>query len=97
MATGAALCACLMQLLPLSIKTWTGITPFMASIEAAKRAFGEEEAAQRRRHRTAREKKGLDGGARALGAAYGGGGGEGGECSMLATKTSSAFDVAQLR
>lgn len=45
----------------------------MASIEAAKRAFAEEEAAQRRRHRTARERKGLDGGAQVLGA----GGGEG--------------------
>ena len=36
------------------------MTPFMASIEAAKRAFAEAETAQRRRHRNerARERKG---------------------------------------
>lgn len=32
----------------------------MASIEAVKRAFGEAETAQRRRHRNEREKKGSD-------------------------------------
>lgn len=33
----------------------------MASIEATKRAFGEEAAAQRRRHRAARERNGSGG------------------------------------
>lgn len=37
-----------------------GMTPFMASIEAAKRAFSEAETAQRRRHRWERERKGSD-------------------------------------
>lgn len=32
------------------------MTPFMASIEAAKRAFAEAETAQRRRHRNERER-----------------------------------------
>ncbi len=37
-----------------------GMTPFMASIEAAKRAFGEAETAQRRRHRAERTRKDSD-------------------------------------
>ncbi|CAM9195290.1 unnamed protein product, partial [Laminaria digitata] len=57
------------------IQNRVGMSPFMASIEAAKRAFGEEEAAQRRRHRTARGRKNLDGGALVRGDAGGGGGG----------------------
>lgn len=35
----------------------TGISSFMAAIEATKRAFGDVEAAERRRHRAVREKK----------------------------------------
>lgn len=38
-----------------------GMTPFMASIEATKQAFGAEAAAQRRRHRAARERKSSEG------------------------------------
>lgn len=68
------------------------MTPFMASIEAAKRAFGEEEAAQRRRHRTARGRKSLDGGALVLGDS-GGGGGEG---SARVTETRNVYYQSQL-
>ncbi|CBJ27263.1 vesicle docking protein P115 [Ectocarpus siliculosus] len=40
------------------IQNRVGMTPFMSSIEATKRAFAEAETAQRRRDRAARERKG---------------------------------------
>lgn len=49
-----------------------GMTPFMASIEATKRAFGDADAAQRRRQRAARDRKGSDGGDQAFCASNGG-------------------------
>eukprot|EP00903_Cladosiphon_okamuranus_P005357 g5352.t1 len=39
------------------IQNRVGMTPFMASIEATKRAFGEAETAQRRRHRSERDRE----------------------------------------
>ncbi|CAM9275437.1 unnamed protein product [Scytosiphon promiscuus] len=48
------------------IQKRVGMTPFMASIEATKRAFSEAETAQRRRHRAARERKPSDGGCQQL-------------------------------
>lgn len=44
----------------------------MASIEATKRAFGEAETVQRRRHRAEREKKGSDKGGQEEGLGNGG-------------------------
>ncbi|CAN0563714.1 unnamed protein product, partial [Ectocarpus sp. 12 AP-2014] len=40
------------------IQNRVGMTPFMSSIEATKRAFADAETAQRRRDRAARERKG---------------------------------------